>query len=171
MNWEIDFSPLPVYIRVATAGTVAPVEHKAMWDEIISSEHWAPGTCVLMMSDANPPPGAESYQVTRSAVRYFVERDAEIGKSCIAVVRPGPPNYYHSRQFQYAIQLRGSSVVVRNFTDEVSAVSWLRMFILTRAPGLLQPTTSTRIKNLFHALYECIRKRAQSLSYDIGNLL
>jgi hypothetical protein len=78
-----------------------------------------------MDSAAIPPTGADGYRVTQAAARYFVERDPEFGKSCIAVVRANPQNYYHSRQFQYAIQLRGSSVVVRNFTDETSAVAWL----------------------------------------------
>jgi len=124
MNWEIDFSPLPVYIRVATEGTISLGEHRVLWDEILSSKQWTPGMCVLIKADTIPPSGVEGYRVTKAAARYFVERDAEIGRSCIAVVRADPQNYYHSRQFQYAIQLRGSSVVVRNFTNEATAVSW-----------------------------------------------
>jgi hypothetical protein len=125
MNWEIDFSPLPVYIRVTTAGTVSLGEHKKMWDEIVSSENWTPGTSVLMKSRALPPFGVEGYRITQDAARYFVERNADLDKTCIAVVREDPQNYYHSRQFQYAIRLRGSSVTVRNFTDENSAAAWL----------------------------------------------
>ena len=69
MNWEIDLSTLPVYIRVATVGTVSFESHKVMWDEILASEHWTPGTCVLMDSAAIPPSGANGYRITQAAAR------------------------------------------------------------------------------------------------------
>jgi hypothetical protein len=78
VNWEIDYSPLPVYIRVATAGTVSFEDHKALWDKLLASEHWSPGIGVLMDSAAIPPTGVKGYRITQAAAKYFVERDADI---------------------------------------------------------------------------------------------
>ena len=58
-------------------------------------------------------------------IRYFVERRYDIGKSCIATVRPSPSAYNNIRQFEYGIRLRGSEAVVRNFMSTHNAAEWL----------------------------------------------
>jgi hypothetical protein len=126
MNWEIDYSPIPVYIRVVTSGIVTADDHSAMWDELLKSGSWKPGTGVLFEAGSIQPLGAEGYRITQQSTRYLIQRKDEIGSSCVALVLAGSENTVHARQLQYAVQLRGSSMVIRNFADEASAIDWLR---------------------------------------------
>ena len=125
MDWTIDYSPLPVYIRVATAGVATIKGSKVMWDEILASENWVSGTSILFEHSAARPQGTEGYHLTQEMTRYFSEKVAEIGDSCLAVILADRDVYHYVSQFQYAIRLRGSAVIIRSFADERAAVEWL----------------------------------------------
>jgi hypothetical protein len=125
MDWTIDYSPLPVYVRVATGGMATAEGSRVMWDEILNSEHWVPGTSVLFRHLAARLQGTEGYRLTQGLTRYFAEKVAEIGDSCLAVILVDSDVYHYLSQFQYAIRMRGSSVIVRSFTDEQTAIEWL----------------------------------------------
>jgi hypothetical protein len=125
MDWRIDYSPLPVYVRIVVAGTSAVADNKAMWDDLLASECWAPGTSVLFESSVIRQMGTGSYHSMQEVARHFAERAGEIGESCLAVLRADRDEFNYVSQFQYAVRLRGSSVTIRNFTDERAAVEWL----------------------------------------------
>jgi hypothetical protein len=127
MKWTIDHSNLPVYLRVNVEGKPTVESNRALWDEILKSEAWTPGTSVLFDSGRLEPLGPEANHLTQESVRYFIEYADEIGPSCIAVFRARPETYSYSRQFQYAIRLRGSAVIVRRFSDEQAAIDWLNI--------------------------------------------
>ena len=125
MNWSIDYSPLPVYIRVTTDGTASLEDTTAMWDEILASEFWKPGTSLLFDSGAVRRLGPGGYRLTQETAHYFISKNAEIGESNIAVFRGHEEIYRFSSQFQYAVRMRGSAVIIRNFSNEQTAVDWL----------------------------------------------
>jgi hypothetical protein len=131
MDWNIDYSPLPVYIRIATEGPVSFEDTKAMWDEILASREWIPGTCVLFDS-GSVRPRTVGDRVTDETAHYFIEREKDIGECLIAVFRGHPEIYRFSSQFQYAIRMRGSSVVIRNFSTEKAAIEWLSLIAVER---------------------------------------
>jgi hypothetical protein len=126
MDWTIDYSPLPVYIRVATSGVATVEDTRAMWDELLASENWSTGTSVLLNSSEVRPAGTEGYHITQEMARYFIERVAEIGESCIAFVRADRDVFSYTSQLQYAIRMRGSSVIIRSFGKEQAAIDWLQ---------------------------------------------
>jgi hypothetical protein len=126
MDWSIDYSPLPVYVRVATSGVATVEDTKAMWNELLASENWSGGTSVLLESTEIRPAGTEGYHLTQEMARYFIERMAEIGESCVAFVRADRDVFNYISQLQYAIRMRGSSVIIRSFGNEQAAVEWLK---------------------------------------------
>jgi len=125
MDWKIDYSPLPIFIRVVTGGTATAEDNKAMWDEILASEHWAPGTSVLLENAAARPTGTDGYHINQEMTRYFAERVDEIGNGCLAIMQADRDIYNYVSQFQYAIRMRGSSVIIRSFSDAPTASQWL----------------------------------------------
>lgn len=126
MDWTIDYSPLPVYIRVATSGAATVEDNKAMWNELLAAENWSGGTSILLKSSEARPTGTEGYHITQETARYFIERMADIGESCIAFVRADRDVFNYTSQLQYAIRMRGSSVIIRNFGNEQAAIDWLK---------------------------------------------
>lgn len=126
MDWTIDYSPLPVYIRVATSGSATVEDNKAMWNELLAAENWSGGTSVLLESSEARPTGTEAYQITQEMARYLIDRMAEIGESCVAFVRADRDVFNYTSQLQYAIRMRGSSVIIRSFGNEQAAIDWLR---------------------------------------------
>jgi hypothetical protein len=125
MKWLIDNSSLPKYIRVSVSGEFAPDGYRAMWNDIIGSVNWRAGTSVLIDNSGLKPLGPVAGKYIEDAVRYFVEKRIEIGPACIAIFLSGPEIFRFSRVFEYAIRMRGSGAVVRNFADESSAIEWL----------------------------------------------
>ena len=142
MKWNIDHSNLPVYVRVTVEGQPAVEDNRAMWDEILASEHWKPGTSILYDNSRLDALGTTATRITEESVRYFIEREAEIGPTCIAVYRGTRDIPTYSRQFQYAIRLRGSSVIIRNFADEDAAVEWLSILAIKFGPESEQSSTA-----------------------------
>ena len=95
-------------------------------DDLISSERWHPGMSVLIDTSGIPPTGSNRNAIIEDLIRYFIERKQDIGKSCIATIRPRSDAYNYIRQFEYGIRLRGSEAVVRNFMSESHAADWLK---------------------------------------------
>jgi len=126
MDWSIDYSTLPVYVRVATSGVTTVEDTKAMWNELLASEDWSRGMSILLESTEVRPAGTEGYHLTQEMARYFIERMAEIGESCIAFVRADRDIFNYTSQLQYAIRMRGSSVIIRSFGNEQAAIDWLK---------------------------------------------
>ena len=125
MKWTLDHSFLPVYLRVAIQGKSTAAANRALWEALLSHEDWRPGTSILFDVTGMEQLGDSANEITEASITYFVENKERIGPSCIAVVRGHNEINGYSNRFQYALRLRGSSVVVRNFADETSAVEWL----------------------------------------------
>ena len=125
MKWTFDNSGLPAFVRIAVEGKATVEESRALWTELITSKEWKPGTAVLVDAQVDESGPGTSERVHKVA-DLFIEKRDQIGPSCIAVVRRRPERYRYSRQFEYSIRLRGSPVAIRNFTDEASAVEWLK---------------------------------------------
>ena len=115
MKWTFDHSRLPAFLQVSVEGQASVDDAHALLDELLESEFWRPGLAVLV----------DISRMMQALIRYFVERRYDIGKSCIATVRPSPSAYNNIRQFEYGIRLRGSEAVVRNFMSTHNAAEWL----------------------------------------------
>ena len=125
MKWTFDHSQLPVYLRVIVEGKVSVDDARALMDELVNSQQWHPGMSILVDISELPPTSDNWQVIVRELIRYFVERRHDIGKSCIATVRPHAEAYNYIRQFEYGIRLRGSEAVVRNFVNADHAAEWL----------------------------------------------
>ena len=125
MKWKFDHSRIPVYFRVDVEGSVSADEMAAFWSELIAHPEWRPGTSILIDNNHLEPLGPGAPEIIKRSTSFFIENQSAIGPSCIAIVRTTAEIYLYSRQFEYALRLRGSSVVVRNFGDEGAAIEWL----------------------------------------------
>ena len=125
MKWTFDHSQLPAFLRVFVEGKASVGDARALLDELIESDRWHPGMSVLVDISGLPSSDGERHTIIQDLIRYFVEHRKEIGKSCIATVRPSAEAYNYIRQFEYGIRLRGSEAVVRNFMNERHATDWL----------------------------------------------
>ena len=125
MKWTFNHSRLPVYLRVDVEGSISADEMAAFWSDLIAQPDWRPGTSILIDNVRLDPLGPNAPDVIKTSTTFFIENQDAIGPSCIAIVRTTAEIYLYSRQFEYALRLRGSSVVVRNFGDETAAIEWL----------------------------------------------
>jgi hypothetical protein len=126
MNWKIDDSDLPGFIRVTVEGTASLERIIALWEDICSQRKWRPGTSVLMDNRKIEPIGNEGIGLMAGAARYFMENDDKIGGARVAVISGHPEHFMHARQFQYAIRNRNSAANVQIFFDESEGLEWLR---------------------------------------------
>ena len=133
MKWTIDTGSMPSYLRVETFGEPSVEGLVAMWDEIINSDFWTPGTTVLM-DNRKRHPFKDPDAITRAGIEYFVQNADKIGNSCISTICSFPEHYKYARQFQYGIRLRGSDVVIQVFGTESRALEWLRHFSHLHVP-------------------------------------
>ena len=125
MKWTFDRSQLPSYVKVSVEGQASVDGARALLDQLIESEFWHPGMSVLVDISGLSAIGTDKHAILQDLIRYFVEHQKIIGKSCVATVRPSPDAYNNIRQFEYGIRLRGSEVVVRNFMNVHNAAEWL----------------------------------------------
>jgi hypothetical protein len=135
MKWTIDHSCLPAYLRVTIEGDPTAESNFALWDELLLHDSWTPGRSVMFNVTALQEMGPAANEITQLAIQYFIENEKRIGPSCIAVVRGERGANSYSRQFQYALRLRGSSVVIRYFADEDAAAEWLMHISRTDVNG------------------------------------
>jgi hypothetical protein len=124
MEWKIDGSSMPFYIRVETSGKASPERFAEMWDEVLASEHWRPGQTVLV-DNRKLEPLKDADRFTEAGIEYFAKNAARFGKACIATISVFPENFKYARQFQYGTRLRGCDVVLQVFGSEKQAVDWL----------------------------------------------
>jgi hypothetical protein len=124
MDWKIDSSSMPSYLRIETDGAASSESFAAMWGEILASDLWRPGLTVLIDNrKLSAIKDADGF--TMAAIDYFAKNTALIGKACISVVSSRPENFKYARQFQYGIRLNGSDAVIQVFSTEKQAVEWL----------------------------------------------
>jgi len=128
MNWKIDHSDLPAFIRVTVDGNVTLERFEALWDDLCSHEQWRPGTSVLMDNRKMDRIGVDGIGLMAGAAEYFGANHDKIGDARVAVISAHREHFMHARQFQYAIRNRNSPANVQIFFDENEAVEWLRRF-------------------------------------------
>jgi hypothetical protein len=125
MNWQIDHSPLPDYIRAALDGKPTLEDYQTFWSEIIGSENWRPGTAILKDIRNREPLGTDGYEIVRGIAEYLTSEKDRVGKSMLAIVANAHDGYSYGRVLEYAVRIRNSGMLIRTFGDESSAIQWL----------------------------------------------
>ena len=125
MDWTIDTSSLPAYIRVCVKGSVSIKSFTAMWDEVLAIETWKPGTCVFLDCRALEPIEENAFNLASELVDLFLGISDLIGDGRIALMMTPPINYLFSRPFPYSVGLRGPTHG-QIFSDEQEATNWLQ---------------------------------------------
>ena len=123
----IDPAPLPAYICVRTEGKALNEQVAEMWDDLLGSEYWQPGTPALFDNRKLEPfsrtgPGIE---MTQDAADYFERRAGDIGPARIAFLTTAHENYPLVRQFQVSLLTRRMSATIQIFYEEEDAIQWL----------------------------------------------
>jgi hypothetical protein len=125
MNFEIDFSSLPKYVRLTVEGTLQIEEFKTMWGEVLSSGNWKAGTPVLLDCRRRVLTSAETRDIASQLADFYLSRDGHFLSCRIASVIGGPENFSFSRRLEYALNIRRSSIVLKTFYGEDVAIDWL----------------------------------------------
>jgi len=125
MTWTIDDSSMPMYLRATIEGLPAVEDYLALWNAIVAHDGWQPGTSVLVDATQREPLGSQALTIVDELAHFFAKNKSKFGRSCIASFVSETESYKFSRVFEYSAHLRGSSIVLRTFRDEESAIRWL----------------------------------------------
>jgi len=125
MKWTIEDSSMPMYLRATIEGPPSIEDYLAMWSAVLAHDRWKPGTSVLVDATLREPFGQHALSLVDQLAHFFAENQNKFGNSFIASFVSEPESYKFSRVFEYSAHLRGSSVVLRTFPDEESALLWL----------------------------------------------
>ena len=125
MNWQIDHSSLPEYIRASLDGTPTLEDYQAFWTELIGSENWRPGTPILKDIRNRERLGSDGYDIVRSVAEFLTSENERVGQSMLAIVANAHDGYSYGRVLEYGLRIRNSGIVIRTFGDEEAAIEWL----------------------------------------------
>jgi hypothetical protein len=125
MTWTIDDSSMPMYLRATIEGAPTIEDYLALWNAIVAHDDWRPGMSVLVDATRREPFGSQALTIVDELAKFFAQNSSKLGRSCIASFVSEIESYKFSRVFEYSAHLRGSSVVLRTFPDEESAMRWL----------------------------------------------
>lgn len=125
MKWTIDDSSMPHYLRVTISGPPVIEEYLALWQAVLDHDRWQPGICVLVDATRRDTLASQALSLVDALARFFAENASKFGRTRIASFVSETEAYRFSRVFEYSARLRGSSVVLRTFPDEVAALRWL----------------------------------------------
>jgi len=125
VNFKIDFSSLPKYVRLTVDGTLQIEEFKTMWSEVLSSSDWKAGTPVLLDCRRRVLTSAETINLASNLADFYVSNDGQFLACRVASLIGGPENFSFSRRLEYALNIRHSSIVLKTFYGEDMAIDWL----------------------------------------------
>jgi len=125
MKWTVDDSFMPMYLRATIEGPPIIDDYLSLWNEVLAHDGWRPGMSVLVDANQREPLGPQALAIVDHLAHFFAENKDKFGSSCIASFVSEPESYKFSRVFEYSAHLRGSSVILRTFPDEESAIRWL----------------------------------------------
>jgi hypothetical protein len=125
MKWTIDDSSMPMYLRAKIEGPPSIDDYLDLWNAILAHDKWCPGLSVLVDATKRESLGPQALTLVDDLADFFAENNNRFGRSCIASFVSETESYKFSRVFEYSAPLRGSSVVLRTFPDEESAIHWL----------------------------------------------
>ena len=128
MNWKIDDTSLPAFLRLEVEGKPTREDYVSAWRTVIHHQQWKPGTAVLIDATKREPLGSEAPIIVDALADFFGKHNIDLGPSCVASITKEEQGYIFKRLLEYTAKLRGSNVTMRNFDDESAAVHWLTKF-------------------------------------------
>jgi len=131
MEWTIDKSSLPKYVRVNASGEPSIDGLLDMWSEVISSEFWRPGFA-LLLDNRELGQCKDPTALTLSILEFFADNRERFGKACIVSLAVRAIDETHVRMFEYGIKLNGSDVETQVINSETEAKEWLENYCKLR---------------------------------------
>jgi hypothetical protein len=125
MNWHIDHTPLPGFIRISVEGKPSLPDYQRLWQDVITHDGWKPGTPILKDIRNREPLGSDGFDIVHAIAEYLVHENERVGDSLVAIVTDQEHGFRYGRVLEYAIRMRKSQVVIRTFGNEESAINWL----------------------------------------------
>jgi hypothetical protein len=123
VNWNIDHSSLPQFIRVTSTGTPSIEDYIARWEDVFASQYWQPGTNILFDDRALESLGPDGYDLMSQASKYFRTKEDLIGEAWISVLVNEAENPQFGYQFGYSIADSPQQLVF--FFEESKALEWV----------------------------------------------
>jgi len=128
MNWTIDDTSLPGFLRLEVEGTPTREDYVSAWQTVIRHRGWKPGTSVLIDASKRDPLGSQAPIIVEALAEFFGKHSTVLGNACVASITKEEQGYIFKRILEYSAKLRGADVTMRNFDDESTAIQWLTQF-------------------------------------------
>jgi hypothetical protein len=128
MNWTIDDTALPAFLRLKVEGTPTSGDYVSAWQTIIRHRQWQPGTPVLIDATKRDPLGSQAPMIVEALAEFFGKHNTDVGPTCVASITKEEQGYIYKRLLEYSANLRGADITMRNFDDENAAIEWLTRF-------------------------------------------
>jgi len=122
MNWTIDDTELPAFLRLKVEGMPTREDYVSAWQNIIHHQRWKPGTSVLIDATLREPLGSQAPIIVEALADFFGKHNIDLGSACVASITREEQGYIYKRLLEYAAKLRGADVTLRNFDDERAAI-------------------------------------------------
>lgn len=135
MNWTIDDTSMPQFLRLEVEGTPTHKDYVSAWQKVIQHDQWRPGTPVLIDATKREPLGSQGPLIVEALADFFGKHNADVGPSCVASITRERQGYIYKRMLEYGAKLRGAELTMRNFDDERAAIEWITKFCDQRGPG------------------------------------
>ena len=125
MNWQIDHTPLPGFIRISVEGKPTLQDYQRLWKDVITNDRWQPGTPILKDIRNREPLGTDGFDIVSGIAEYLVDENDRVGESLVAILAEDEHGFKYGRVLEYAVRMRNSQIVIRTFGNEESAIDWL----------------------------------------------
>lgn len=132
MNWQIDDTRMPEFLRVTLDGEPSAEDYIQLWTEVLAHDRWSPGTAVLVDGTRRSPYGDRAAAVAKAVADLFARHADEFGDSPVASIVKTSEYSQFDRSVDYAARSRGSHSILRYFTNEKDAAEWLKHISRTR---------------------------------------
>ena len=86
MNWKIDDTALPDFLRLEVEGTPTRDDYVSAWKNVIGHRHWKPGTSVLIDATKREPLGSQAPIIVEALAKFFGENSSDLGHLCVASI-------------------------------------------------------------------------------------
>lgn len=125
MNWHIDPTHFPGFLRINVEGKPSLQEYQRLWQDVVSHDVWRPGTPILKDIRNREPLGMDGFDIVQAIAEYLAHENERIGETLVAIVTDHEHGFKYGRVLEYAVRMRNSQVVIRTFGNEESAIDWL----------------------------------------------
>ncbi len=123
MYWSFENFCSPDYVLISAGGNFSDTDFASMLDELYRLDYWRP-LIPLLLDESDLDMSPVTTAQLANAAKYFLDQNAQLGYTKIAVVLGSPAALRVAERFGFAVGSQTKAVVAA-FLDRKEAVKWL----------------------------------------------